>query len=305
VLVRVRAASLNPADWHFVRGVPLLVRLITGLRRPAKPAVLASDLAGQVEAAGADVSQFHPGDQVFGRTRTGHRPDLPAPVSTGGCAEYACVSQDLLVPKPGNLSFEEAAAVPLAALTALQPLRGAGRTQPGQKVLINGASGGVGTFAVQLAKYFGTQVTGVCSTRNVELVRASGAGHVIDYTQEDFTKSGQRYDLIVEMAARSLSGLRRALTPRGVLVLVGGSPGRWVDGLARAYQARLLSPLVSQELPPFLTRWSSQDLNLIRDLIEAGKIAPVIDRTYPLSEAAAAMRHLEEGHARGKIVITV
>jgi NADPH:quinone reductase-like Zn-dependent oxidoreductase len=305
VLVRVRAASLNPGDWHFVRGEPLLVRLITGLRKPATPAVLASDLAGQVEAAGAAVRRFGPGDEVFGRTRTGHRPERPAPVSTGGCAEYACLPEDLLVPKPANLSFEEAAAVPLSALTALQALRDAGRIQPGQKVLINGASGGVGTFAVQLATYFGAQVTGVCSTRNVELVRAIGAGHVIDYTQEDFTKSGRRYDLIVDAAARSLASLRRALTPRGILVLVGGSPGRWVDGMARVYQARLLSPLVSQKLPSFLTRWSSQDLTLIRDLIEAGKITPVIDSTYPLSEAGAAMRHLEQGHARGKIVITV
>jgi NADPH:quinone reductase-like Zn-dependent oxidoreductase len=305
VLVRVRAASLNPADWHFVRGEPLLVRLITGLRRPAKPAVLASDLAGQVAAVGPNVSRFRPGDEVFGRTRTAHRPDRPAPVSTGGCAEYACVLEDLLVPKPGNLSFEEAAAVPLAGLTALQALRDAGRIQPGQQVLINGASGGVGTFAVQLARSFGAHVTGVCSTTNLELVRASGADRVIDYTREDFTGSGRRYDLIVDTANRSLPGLRRALTAKGTLVLVGGSPGRWIDGLARAWKARLLSPFVSQQLPSFITRWNRQDLTLLKDLIEAGEITPMIDRAYPLGEAAAALRYLEGGHARGKIVITL
>jgi deazaflavin-dependent oxidoreductase (nitroreductase family) len=305
VLVRVRAASLNPADWHFVRGVPVLVRLITGLRKPARPAVLASDLAGQVAAAGPDVTRFRPGDEVFGRTRTGHRPDRPVPVNIGGCAEYACVPQHLLVPKPGNLSFEEAAAVPLAGLTALQALRDAGRIQPGQHVLINGASGGVGTFAVQLAKCFGAQVTGVCSTANMELVRAIGADHVIDYTRDDFTASARRYDLIIETADRPVSHLRRALAPRGTLVLVGGSPGRWIDGLARVWEARLLAPFVSQRFPPFVTRWSMPDLTLLSGLIEGGKIAPVMDRAYPLSEAAAALRHLEGGHARGKVVITV
>jgi NADPH:quinone reductase-like Zn-dependent oxidoreductase len=227
VLVRVHAASLIPADWHFVRGVPVLVRLLTGPGRPASPSVLASDLAGRVKAAGANVSRFRPGDAVFGRTRTGHRPDRPAPVSSGGCAEFACVVEDLLVPKPGNLSFEEAAAVPLAGLTALQALRDAGRIQPVQQVLVNGASGGVGTFAVQLATSFGAQVTGVCSTRNLELVRAIGADHVIDYTQEDFTGGGRQYDLIVDTVDRSLPDLRRAPTARGTLVLVGGSPGRW------------------------------------------------------------------------------
>jgi NADPH:quinone reductase-like Zn-dependent oxidoreductase len=303
VLVRVGAASLNPADWHFVRGLPYLVRLITGLRRPA-PAVLAGDLAGQVEAAGVAVRRFRPGDEVFGRARSGHRPDRPAPVSTGGCAEYACVREDLLVPKPGNLSYAEAAAVPLAGLTALQAVRDAGRIKPGQEVLINGASGGVGTFAVQLAKWLGAQVTGVCSTKNVELVRKIGADHVVDYTQEDFTSSGRRYDLIVDAADRSLPDLRRALARQGTVVLVGGSPGRWIDGLARVYQARLLSPLVSQRFPPFLTRWNRQDLALLRDLIEAGEIVPVIDRAYRLGEAAQALRYLEQGHARGKIVIT-
>jgi NADPH:quinone reductase-like Zn-dependent oxidoreductase len=305
VLVRVRAAALNPADWHFLRGLPYLVRLINGLRRPRKTTVLASDLAGQVEAVGKDVTRFRPGDAVFGRTRAGHRPDPRAAVATGGCAEYACVSQDLLVPKPANLSFEQAAAVPLAALTALQALRDSGDIRAGQQVLINGASGGVGTFAVQLAKSFGAEVTGVCGTSNLDLVRSIGAHRVIDYTQADFTSSGRRYDLILDTGARSLSDLRRALTPKGTLVVIGGSAGRWIDGLGRANKARVLSPLVRQRLRPFLTRWNKQNLYLVKDLIEAGKVTPMIDRTYPLREAAEAMRYLEAGHARGKIVISV
>jgi NADPH:quinone reductase-like Zn-dependent oxidoreductase len=305
VLVRVRAASLNPADWHFMRGLPYLVRLINGLRKPRKATVLASDLAGRVEAVGKNVRQFRPGDEVFGRTRAAHRPDPQAAVATGGCAEYACVSADLLVPKPVNLTFEQAAAVPLAALTALQALRDAGDVQPGLRVLVNGASGGVGTFAVQLAKAFGAQVTGACSTKNLDMVGSIGADQVIDYTREDFTNSGRRYDLILDTGDRSLSDLRRALTPKGTLVVIGGSAGRWIDGLGRAYKARVLSPLVRQRLHPFLTRWSGQDLQVVKDLIEAGKVTPVIDRAYPLREAAAAMRYLEAGHARGKIVIIV
>jgi NADPH:quinone reductase-like Zn-dependent oxidoreductase len=305
VLVRVRAASLNPADWHFMRGLPYLVRLLNGLRKPRKATVLASDLAGRVEAVGKNVRQFRPGDEVFGRTRAAHRPDPQAAVATGGCAEYACVSADLLVPKPVNLTFEQAAAVPLAALTALQALRDAGDVQPGLRVLVNGASGGVGTFAVQLAKAFGAQVTGACSTKNLDMVGSIGADQVIDYTREDFTNSGRRYDLILDTGDRSLSDLRRALTPKGTLVVIGGSAGRWIDGLGRAYKARVLSPLVRQRLHPFLTRWSGQDLQVVKDLIEAGKVTPVIDRAYPLREAAAAMRYLEAGHARGKIVIIV
>ena len=207
--------------------------------------------------------------------------------------------------KPANLTFEQAAAVPLAALTALQALRDKGGVQPGQKVLINGASGGVGTFAVQLAKSFGAEVTGVCSTLNVGMVGSIGAGQVIDYTQEGFTGSGRRYDLILDAGDRSLSDCRRALTTRGTLVVIGGSPGRWIDGLGRANKARVLSPFLSQRLLPFLTTWSRQELDLVKDLIEAGQVTPVIDRTYPLSQAPAAMRYLEEGHARGKIVITV
>ena len=305
VLVRVRAASVNPADWRFMRGLPYLVRMINGLRKPRKATVLASDMAGQVEAAGKNVTRFRPGDQVFGRTRAAHRPDRHATVATGGCAEYACVPDDLLELKPANLTFEQAAAVPLAALTALQALRDKGNIQPGQKVLINGASGGVGTFAVQIAKSFGAEVTGVCSTRNMDMVRSAGADHVIDYTQDDFTKSGQRYDLILDTGDRSLSDCRRALTPKGTLIVIGGSAGRWIDGLGRANKARVLSPFVSQRLRPFLTKWDNHDLHIVKDLIEAGKVTPVIDRTYPLNEAPEAIRYLEGGHARGKIVITI
>jgi len=305
VLVRVRAASVNPADWHFMRGLPYLVRMINGLRRPRKATVLGSDLAGQVEAVGKNVTRFRPGDEVFGRTRAAHRPDRRTEVATGGCAEYACVSEDLLGLKPASLTFEQAAAVPLAALTALQALRDKGGVQPGQKVLINGASGGVGTFAVQIAKSFGAEVTGVCSAPNVDMVRSIGADQVIDYTQQDFTKSGQRYDLILDNGDRSLPDLRRALARKGTLVVIGGSAGRWIDGLGRANKARALSPFVSQRLRPFLTKWSKQDLHAVSDLIEAGKVTPVIDQTYPLSQAREAMRYLEGGHARGKIVIIV
>jgi NADPH:quinone reductase-like Zn-dependent oxidoreductase len=304
VLVRVRAAAVNPADWHVMRGLPYIARMIFGLRKP-RPAVLASDIAGQVEAVGQNAAQFSPGDEVFGRTRTSHRPDRPAAVDTGGCAEYACVSEDLLALKPARLTFEQAAAVPLAALTALQALRDAGQVRPGQKVLIIGAAGGVGTFAVQIAKSFGAEVTGVCSTRNVDMVRSIGADRVIDYTREDFPQGGHRYDLILDAADRSLSDCRRALTPAGTLVIIGGSAGRWINGLGRAYQARMLSPFVRQRLPSFLTKWSSQDLHVLKDLIESGKVMPVIDRTYPLDGAREAMRYLEAGHARGKIVITV
>ncbi len=269
VLVRVRAASVNPADWHFMRGLPYLVRMINGLRKPRKVTVLADDMAGQVEAVGKSVTRFRPGDQVFGRTRAAHRPDRRAAVAAGSCAEYACVPADLLELKPANLTFEQAAAVPLAALTALQALRDKGGVQPGQKVLINGASGGVGTFAVQIAKSFGAEVTGVCSTRNTDMVRSAGADHVIDYTQDDFTTSGQRYDLILDAGDRSLSDCRRALTSKGTLIVIGGSAGRWIDGLGRANKARVLSPFVSQQLHPFLTKWDSHDLHIVKDLIEA------------------------------------
>jgi NADPH:quinone reductase-like Zn-dependent oxidoreductase len=294
VLVRVRAASANPADWHFMRGQPYIMRPQSGLRKP-RNSVLGRDISGQVEAVGKDVTRFRPGDEVFGD------------VETAGFAEYRCVTEGFLGPKPANLTFEQAAAVPLAALTALQGLRDAGQVQPEQKVLIIGASGGVGTFAVQIAKWLGADVTGVCSTRNVEMVRSLGADHVIDYTQEDFTQSGQKYDLIFQLAGtRSPSDCRRALTPKGTLVLSSGeSDGRWIGPVDRIIKAVALSPFVSQKLGSFLAKPNEEDLQFLKELIEAGKVKPVIDRRYPLSEAPEAIRYLEEGHARGKVVITV
>jgi NADPH:quinone reductase-like Zn-dependent oxidoreductase len=294
VLVRVRAASVNPRDWHFMRGVPYFMRAQAGLRRP-KSSLLGSDVAGQVEAAGTAVTRFHPGDEVF------------AHVQEGGFAEYAAVPEESLGLKPANLTFEQAAAVPLAGLTALQGLRDQGRVRPGQKVLIIGAAGGVGTFAVQLAKHFGADVTGVCSTRNLDLVRSIGADHVIDYTREDFTEGGQRYDLIFQLAGtRSPSDLRRALTPKGTLLLSSGeSDGRWVGPMDRILKALVLAPFVSQRLSSFLAKSTTEDLQVLKELIEAGKVSPVIDRTYPQSEVPEAIRYLEEGHARGKVVVTV
>ena len=294
VLVRVRAASANPADWHFMRGLPYVMRPQAGLRRP-KNSVLGRDIAGQVEAVGKNVTRYGPGDEVF------------ANVETGGFAEYTCVSEELSELKPANLTFEQASAVPLAALTALQGLRDAGQLQPEQNVLVIGASGGVGSFAVQIAKSFGAEVTGVCSTRNAELVRSLGADHVIDYTQEDFTQGGQKYDLIFQLAGtRSPSDCRRALTSKGTLVLSSGeSSGRWLGPLDRLIKAAVLSPFVSQKLCSFLAKPAKDDLQFLKDLIEAGKVKPVIDRTYPLSEAPAAIRYLEERRARGKVVIAV
>jgi len=294
VLVRVRASSANPADWHFMRGVPYVMRPQSGLRKP-KNAFLGRDIAGEVEAVGKDVTGFRPGDGVF------------ANVGSGGFAEYASVPEDFLVQKPVNLTFEQAAAVPLAALTALQGLRDAGHLQPEQKVLIVGASGGVGTFAVQIAKSLGADVTGVCSTRNVELVRSLGADHVIDYTQGDFTQSGQKYDLIFQLAGTSSpSDLRRSLTSEGTLVLSSGdSDGRWIGPVDRLVKAVVLSPFVSQKLGSFLAKENKEDLQFLKELIEAGDVTPVIDRTYVLSETPEAIRYLEEGHARGKVVITV
>jgi NADPH:quinone reductase-like Zn-dependent oxidoreductase len=293
VLVRIRAASVNPRDWHFMRGLPYIMRPI-GLRIP-KDGGFGSDVAGQVEAVGKTVTRFRPGDEVF------------AHVLKGGFAEYACVPEDSLGLQPANLTFEQAAAVPLAALTALQGLRDHGRVQPGQNVLIIGASGGVGTFAVQIAKSFGADVTGVCSTRNVDMVRSIGADHVIDYTQEDFTRSGQKYDLILQLAGtRSASDCRRALSSKGTLLLSSGeSGGRWIGPMDRIIKAVVLSPFVSQRLGPFEAKPSKEDLQVLKELIEAGKVSPVIDRTYPLSETPEAIRYLEEGHARGKVVITV
>ncbi len=250
-------------------------------------------MAGRVEAVGRNVKQFKPGDEVFGACR-------------GALAEYACASESALVIKPENVTFEQAAAVPVAAVTALQGLRDKGRIEPGQKVLINGASGGVGTFSVQLAKSFDADVTGVCSARNLEMVRSIGADRVIDYTQEDFTKSGQRYDVILDCyATSSLSALRRALTPKGRYVGVGGPVGSTIGILADLIKQLALSPFVSQKFVTFMAKPSQADLTIVRDLIESGKVRPVIDRRYGLAEAPEALRYLGEGHARGKVVITL
>ncbi len=293
VLIKVRAASVNPFDWHFMRGTPYFVRILAGLRKP-KDTRLGVDVAGQVEAVGRNVTQFKPGDEVFGACR-------------GAFAEYACTSESAVAMKPNNVTFEQAASVCVAALTALQGLRDKGQIQPGQKVLINGAAGGVGTFAVQIAKSFGADVTGVCSTRNVDMVRSIGADHVIDYTQEDFTKSGQRYELIFDCVGNhSLLACRRVLTPKGIYIAVGAPSGRWMIGpLARAITAPGLSRFVSQKLVMVLMRRSKEDLTIMRDLMESGKVTPVIDKRYRLSEVPEAIRYLEEGHARGKVVITL
>lgn len=293
VLVRVRAASLNPLDWHFMRGTPYLIRLMIGLRKPKIPR-LGVDLAGVVEAVGRKVVQFRPGDEVFG-------------MGNGALAEYACCLEKALVLKPANLTFEQAAAVPIAALTALQGLRIRGPIQPGQRVLVNGAAGGVGTFAVQLAKTKGAEVTGVCSTRNVDLVRSIGADHVLDYTREDFTQGTRRYGLIFDAAGNHpLSATRRALEPRGTLVMVGGiEMGNWLDPLLSPLQALVLSPFVSQTLTTLLAKRSQEDLRSLLALLETGQVTPVLDRLYPLNETPEAIRYLETGHARGKVVITL
>jgi NADPH:quinone reductase-like Zn-dependent oxidoreductase len=297
VLLKVHAASVNPADWHLLRGMPYIARLQLGLRKP-NDRVLGCDVAGQVEAVGKNVTMLQPGDEVFGS---------PFMHGFGAFAECVCVSEDLLAPKPATLSFEQAAAVPLAALTALQGLRDHGRIEAGHKVLIVGASGGVGTFAVQIARSFDAEVSGVCSTRNVEMVRSLGADHVIDYTQEDFTQSGKNYDLIFQLAGtRSPSECRRALTSEGTLVLSSGeSDGRWIGPVDRIIKALVLSPFVSEKMASFTVKPNKEDLQFLKQLIEAGTLTPVIDRTYPLSEVPEAIRYLEEGHAQGKVVITV
>jgi NADPH:quinone reductase-like Zn-dependent oxidoreductase len=294
VLVRVRAAAANPRDWHLLRGLPYLVRPQFGLRRPRRGG-LGGDVAGWVEAVGGDVTRFRPGDEVF------------ADIETGGFAEYARIPERLLALKPANLSFEQAAAVPLAAVTALQGLRDHGRLQAGQRVMVVGASGGVGSFAVQIAKAYGAEVTGVCSTRNLELVRSLGADDVIDYTREEYARPGRRYDLVLQLGGtRSPWDLRRALTPKGTLLSSSGdSQGRWIGPVGRMLQAVALSPFVGQRLVPFLARPSRDDLEVMRELIESGRVTPVIDRTYPLSETPEAIRLMETGHARGKIVITM
>jgi NADPH:quinone reductase-like Zn-dependent oxidoreductase len=297
VLIRIRASSPNPYDWHMLRGAPYLMRMVSGLFRP-KVHGLGGDLAGEVEAVGKNVTRLQPGDEVFGEI-AGH--------VWGSFAEYACAPQDWLELKPSNLTFEQAAAVPLAGLTALQGLRDFGKIEAGQKVLIIGASGGVGTFAVQLAKSFGAEVTGVCSARNMDLVRSIGADHVIDYTKTDFIQSGQHYDLIFQLAGtRSASDCRRALTKKGTLVLSSGEGGgRWFGPMMRLVTALAMAPLVSQSIVTFVAKKSKEDLLAMKELIEAGKVTPVIDRTYPLSEVPEAIRYLEKGRARGKVVINV
>jgi NADPH:quinone reductase-like Zn-dependent oxidoreductase len=292
VLVRVHAAAVGKGDWLTVQGLPYVARLRYGLGKPKHP-VPGFDVAGRIEAVGSNVTQLQPGDDVFGWC-------------DGSFAEYASVPEGQLAQKPPNLTFEQAAAVPISGFAALQALRDTGGVEPGQTVVVIGASGGVGSFAVQLAKAFGAQVTGVCSTKSVEMVRSIGADHVIDYTQQDFTRTGQRYDLILEMAGnRSLADLRRALTPKGTLVLVGGSGGRWFMGTGRTLRAVLVSPFVGQRLRSFLSKPRGVDLVVLKELLEAGKLTPVIDRTFPLSEAAEAIRHVGEKSTQGKTVITV
>lgn len=293
ILIRIHAASVNPADWHHMHGTPaVLVRPTTGLRKHKDPR-LGIDLAGQVEAVGRDVTQFQPGDDVFGPRH-------------GALAEYVCTQGKAFVLKPAKLTFEQAAAIPVAGLTALQGLRDKGQLQPGQKVLINGAAGGVGTFAVQIAKAFGAEVTAVCSTQNVDLVRSLGADHVIDYTREDFTRSGRRYDLIFDnMGNHSLSAYRRILTPKGTYVMVGAEKDRWIKPLPRLIGLFLLSRFVSQKMVFFISTANKEDMSFLKALSEAGKLTPVLDRCYPLEQASEAMRYLGKGHARGKVIVTV
>lgn len=294
VLIKIHAAAANPVDWRLLRADPFLVRLFAGLLKP-KYKILGADIAGRVEAVGKNVKQFHPGDEVFG--------DIFA-CGLGGFAEYVCVpEQSAVLTKPAGMTFEEAAAVPLAALTALQGLRDYGRIRSGHKVLVHGASGGVGTFAVQIAKSFGAEVTGVCSTRNVDMVHSIGADHVIDYTKEDFTNNEEGYDLILAVAGnRSIWDYKRALRPKGRYVFAGGSMTQFV-------QTMLLGPWISmtgsKKMTNFTAKGTKQDLACIKELLEAGKVKPVIDRRYPLREVADSLRYLEEGHAKGKVVITV
>jgi NADPH:quinone reductase-like Zn-dependent oxidoreductase len=294
VLVRVRAASVNPADWYGVTGRPYVGRPAMGLLRPRSNR-LGVDFAGTVDAVGKDVTQFRPGDEVFGGR-------------DGAFAEYVCVREErAVVPKPANVTFEQAAAVPIAALTALQGLRDKGQLLPGQKVLINGASGGVGTFAVQIAKSLGAEVTGVCSTRNVDLVRSLGADHVIDYTHEDFTRSDQRYDLMLDVAgSRSWSECKRVLEPQATLVIVGAPKGsRLMGPLSHMVKVRLAAVRSSRKVVFFIAKFNKADMEVLRELLEAGKVTPVIDKRYELSEIADAFRYMGEGHAQGKIVLTV
>lgn len=293
VLVKVMAASANPADWHMIRGEPVFARLVFGLIKP-KNIIPGIDIAGQVEAVGSNVKEFRSGDEVFGDCGWG-----------GAFAEYVCVKENRLVPKPVNISFEEASTVSVAGITALQSLRDKGQIQSGQKVLINGASGGVGTFAVQIAKYFGAEVTGVCSTRNLEFVRSIGANKVIDYTKEDFTSTSQKYDLIIDnVANRSVTNLKRALNPNGVCVIVG------FTYVSLMFQYMFLGPVVSmigsKKIVSLGTaNLNKKDLDFLRELLATGKVKPVIDKRYPLSEVPEAIRYVEKGHTRGKVVINI
>src|SRR6202045_100688 len=297
ILVKVRAASVNPYDWHFIEGTPKIMRLMgVGLRKP-KDTGLGVDFAGTVEAVGKNVTQFKPGDDVFGGRG-------------GAFAEYVCRrAVGAVALKPASITFEQAASVNIAGITALQALRDKGKVQPGQKVLINGASGGVGTFAVQIAKTFGADVTGVCSTRNVDLVRSLGADHVIDYTKEDFAKGGEHYDVILDnVPNHSLSECRHLLSPKGKYVMIGGggpNDSRWVGPFGRVIHALVLSPFFSQEMGMMMADANQKDLTILADMMQSGKLKPVIDRTYKLSEVPAAIAYLEEGHARGKVVITL
>jgi NADPH:quinone reductase-like Zn-dependent oxidoreductase len=295
VVVRARASSVNPADWHLVRGEPRIARAQLGLRRP-RHHVLGCDVSGPVHAIGAGVANLRPGDEVFGS---------PFMRGFGALAEYVRVPRDCLAAKPASLTHEQAAAVPLAALTALQGLRDHGRIAAGQRVLIIGASGGVGTFAVQIARSFGAEVTGVCSARNVDLVRSLGADHVIDYSREDVTRSSPRYDLVLQVAGtHAASALRSVLTPRGVLVIISGdSDGRWVGAVGRMVAARLASPFVGQTLTNFTVTASGEDLEHVARLVEAGTVTPVIDRTYAFGDVPDALLYLESGRARGKVII--
>ena len=292
VLVRVRAAAVNIGDWHLLRGVPYVMRLVFGLRGPRRrtPGL---DIAGEVQAVGGNVKQFRRGDEVFGWCK-------------GAFAEYACTAENNILPRPANLTLEQSAAVGDSAFTALAAVRDHGRVQPGQMVLINGASGGVGTFAVQIAKSFGAHVTAVCSTRNVDLVRSLGADQVIDYTTEDFTRSVARYDVMLDLVGnRSLADCRRALTPRGTYVIVGvKNMGRWF-GLGRQFKALSLSPFIGQRMRVFVARHTKEDLAVLKELVEAEKVAPLIERRSALSDVPNALRHQGEGHAHGKIVIVV
>lgn len=300
VLIKVRAASVNLADYARLKGVPFLIRLVypraraDGILRPIAPQ-LGRDVAGEVEAVGRKITQFKPGDAVFGWC-------------SGAFAEYVCASESTLVIKPDNVTFEQAAAVPVAALTALQGLRDKGQIQPGQKVLINGASGGVGTFAVQIAKAFGAEVTAVCSTRNLDTACSIGADHVIDYTHEDFTRTGQRYDLVLTVNGyHPLGAYRHALTPKGTYIMAGGSNARVAQAVL---EVTLLGSLISKQGKQKMgfmgiTKINQQDLVFMKELLETGKVVPIIDRKYPLNETVAAFRYFEEGHARGKVIITL